>query len=76
MAVFLKQMTIQKKSHFIAFKLLWRRIFTCVAMETVIEISSGEEDDLLIMKPKKVKLKKEENVNFTENYKTIPGDGH
>ena len=43
-------------------------------METVIEISSGEEDDLLIIKPKKVKLEKEENVNFT--VKTIPGDGH
>ena len=46
----------------------------CVAMETVIEISSGEEDDLLIIKPKKVKLEKEENVNFT--VKTIPADGH
>ena len=34
-------------------------------METVIEISSGEEDDLLIMQPKKVKLEREENVNFT-----------
>ena len=43
-------------------------------METVIEISSGEEDDLLIIKPKKVKLEKEENVNFT--VKTIPADGH
>ena len=41
-------------------------------METVIEISSGEEDDLLVIKPKKVKLEKEENVNFT--VKTIPGD--
>ena len=30
--------------------------------------------DLLIMTPKKVKLEKEENVNFT--VKTIPGDGH
>ena len=30
--------------------------------------------DLLIIKPKKVKLEKEENVNFT--VKTIPGDGH
>ena len=43
-------------------------------METVIEISSGEEDDLLIIKPKKVKLEKEKNVNFT--VKTIPGDVH
>ena len=43
-------------------------------METVIEISSGEEGDLLIIKPKNVKLEKEENVNFT--VKTIPGDGH
>ena len=42
-------------------------------METVIEISSGE-DDLLIIKPKKVKLEKDENVHFT--IKTIPGDGH
>ena len=42
-------------------------------METVIEIFS-EEDDLLIIKPKKVKLEKEENVNFT--VKTIPADGH
>ena len=58
---------------FYCFKLLWRRIFMCVAMETVIEISSGEEDDLLIIKSKKVKLEREENVNFT--VKTIPGDG-
>ena len=29
---------------------------------------------LLIIKPKKVKLEKEENVNFT--VKTIPGEGH
>ena len=43
-------------------------------METVIEISSGEEDDLLFIKPKKVKLERKENVIFTE--KTIPGDGH
>ena len=43
-------------------------------METVIEISSGEEGDLLIIKPKNVKLEKEENVNFT--VKTIPGDCH
>ena len=43
-------------------------------METVIEISSGEEDDLPTIKPKKVKLEKEENVNFA--VKTIPGDGH
>ena len=43
-------------------------------METVIEISSGEEGDLLIIKPKNVKLEKEENVNFT--VKTIPGEGH
>ena len=43
-------------------------------MKTVIEISSGEEDDLLILKPKKVKLEREENFNFT--VKTIPGDGH
>ena len=43
-------------------------------METVIEISSREEDDLLIIKPKKVNLEKEENVNFT--VKTILGDGH
>ena len=34
-----------------------------MAIETVKEISSGE-DDLLIVKPKKVKLEKEENVNF------------
>ena len=43
-------------------------------METVIEISSGEEGDLIIIKPKNVKLEKEENVNFT--VKTIPGEGH
>ena len=43
-------------------------------METVTEISSGKEDDLFIIKPKKVKLEKEENVNFT--VKTIPGDGY
>ena len=43
-------------------------------METVIEIPSGEEDDLLVIKPKKVKLEKEDNVSFT--VKTIPGDGH
>ena len=44
-----------------------------MAIETVKEISSGE-DDLLIVKPKKVKLEKEENVNFI--VKTIPGDSH
>ena len=54
--------------------MLWRRIFACVAMETVIKIPSSEEEDLLIIKPKKVKLEREENVNFT--VKTIPGDGH
>ena len=54
-------------------KLLWRRIFTYVAMETVIEISSGE-DDLLITKQKKIKLEKDENVHFT--VKTIPGGSH
>ena len=43
-------------------------------METVIEISSGEDGDLLIIKTKSVKLEKEENVNFT--VKTIPGDRH
>ena len=35
-----------------------------MAVETVKEISSGEEGALLIVKPKKVKLEKEENVNF------------
>ena len=45
-----------------------------MAKETATEISSGEEDDLLIIKPKKLKLKKEENVNFT--VETIAGDGH
>ena len=44
-----------------------------MAVETVKEISSGE-DDLLIVKPKKVKLEKEENVTFI--VKTIPGDSH
>ena len=44
--------------HFIVFKLLWRRIFKCVAMETVTEISSGEEDNLLIIKSKKKKSRK------------------
>ena len=43
-------------------------------METVTEISSGKEDDLFIIKPKKVKLEKAENINFT--IKTIPGDGY
>ena len=42
-------------------------------METVIEISSGE-DDLLITKQKKIKLEKDENVHFT--VKTIPGGSH
>ena len=45
-----------------------------MAIETLIEISSGEEDDLLIIKPKNVKLEKEEHVNF--RVKPIPGDGH
>ena len=35
-----------------------------MAVETVKEISSGEEGALLIVKPKKGKLEKEENVNF------------
>ena len=43
-------------------------------METVIEIPSGEEDDLLIIKLKKVKLEKNNNVSFI--VKTIPGDDH
>ena len=43
-------------------------------METVTEISSGKEDDLFVIKPKKVKLEKAENINFT--IKTIPGDGY
>ena len=42
-------------------------------METVIEISSGE-DDLLIIKQKKIKLEKDENVHLT--VKTIPGGSH
>ena len=46
----------------------------CVAIGTFLEITSGEGDDLLIIKPKKVQLEKEENVNFT--VKPIPGDGH
>ena len=62
------------ESHFTNFKLLWRRVSMRVAMETVIEIPSGEEDDLLIIKLKKVKLEKKNNVSFT--VKTIPGDGH
>ena len=43
-------------------------------MENVTEISSEEEENLLIIKPKKVNLEKEKNVSFT--VKTIPGDGH
>ena len=46
----------------------------CVAIGTFLEITSGEGYDLLIIKPKKVQLEKEENVNFT--VKPIPGDGH
>ena len=43
-------------------------------METVIEISSGKEDDLFIIKPKKVKLEKEENVNL--NMSTFKRTNH
>ena len=52
-------MTVTLKGvSFYCFKLLRRRIITYVAMEIVIEISSGEEDDLLIIKLKKVKLER------------------
>ena len=48
---------------------MWRRIFTCLAMETVIEISSGEEDNLLIMEPKKSKTTKRGKCKFhRKNY--------
>ena len=35
-------------------------------MEAVIEIFSREEDDLLIIKPKKVKLEQEKNMSISQ----------